>query len=212
MCLKEKVEDNKIKKGQPVNKIWQGPWVEDENGKKHPDINGDGIINTAYLPNGPGGYGLFQVTIGPKLPDGKIINEGFITRSQIWNWQQNCDRAIKELQGKKVVAADLLKDLNATFKDKYGNVKLPETFTKLKDPLDATVMTYYNGMYGGQITQVGVNVEGGGSKKRPSCWQPHLSPTKEKDRKGNIIFVPEWIFLKNHEDYVRKVYQFIQNP
>jgi hypothetical protein len=49
--------------------------------------------------NGPGGYGIFQLTLGPKTPNGGG-SEPFISRGQIWNWQDNVNGAINELQGK----------------------------------------------------------------------------------------------------------------
>ncbi len=116
--------------------------------------------------NGPGGYGMYQVTLGPKLPNDAIPQggEGFITRGQIWNWQDNARRAIEELQGKASTAQSLHNGLTSTYPNS-GAIPSYKHFSGL----EAIVITYYNGMGGGQIRRVAVN----GYRTRPrSCWAP----------------------------------------
>jgi len=65
--------------------------------------------------NGPGGYGMFQLTLGPKQPNGNTSSEPFITRGEIWNWQDNVNGAVNELAGKVALATTLYNKLAGAF-------------------------------------------------------------------------------------------------
>jgi hypothetical protein len=49
---------------------------------------------------------MYQLTLGPKHPAATVPanQEQFITRRQIWNWQDNARGAVAELQGKRTLA------------------------------------------------------------------------------------------------------------
>lgn len=138
---------------------------------------------TGYKQNGPGGYGIYQLTLGPKKVDGDQTYQSFVTRDEIWNWQANCRRAIGELREKKSkFAIPLVNALEAAhptwpslLNTKYQNF----------NGLEAATITYYNGMYGAKLEV---------HAQRRSCWRP--------DRKANI---KSWRFLPNANDYVNKV-------
>jgi hypothetical protein len=140
-----------------------------------------------YRQNGPGGYGMFQLTLGPKTPGGNQSSEGFITRAQIWNWQANCDRAITELQGKMNNALGLENTLEGAYPT-WPQVDAA-TYGRLGGR-DTSILTYYNGMYGGQLERVVV-----GKKTILSCWKPRGSGTSNRT----------WSFLQNINDYVQHV-------
>jgi hypothetical protein len=67
--------------------------------------------------NGAGGYGMYQLTWGPKQPDGTqgTGSNAFLPRKMIWNWQNNASGAITELQGKLTAAQSLRNGLQATY-------------------------------------------------------------------------------------------------
>lgn len=134
--------------------------------------------------NGPGGYGLFQLTLGPKEPGATIPpgGEGFIKRKEIWNWQDNARGAIEELQGKVSKAQSLRNALQATYP---GSGAIP-SYGPLSG-LDALTITFYNGMYGGELKPIAVN---GYKKQQLTCWYP---------RGGG------WAFLQNSNRYCEKV-------
>lgn len=70
-----------------------------------------GSKNGVRYQNGPGGYGIVQLTLGPKQPVAIVPTgvEQFISRRQIWNWQDNALGAVAELQG-KLSDAEALRD------------------------------------------------------------------------------------------------------
>ena len=145
-----------------------------------------------YRQNGPGGYGMFQLTLGPKTPNGNQSSEGFITRAQIWNWQENCKRAITELQGKQVLATNLENALERSYPT-WPQVDAA-TYIRLGG-LDAIVLTYYNGMYGGELEKVPV-----GNRTFLSCWKPMGTGTNNRT----------WRFLQNINNYVQHVNSHIE--
>ena len=145
--------------------------------------------------NGPGGYGMFQLTLGPKTPGGDQSSEGFITRAQIWNWQENCNRAVTELQGKMTNATNLENALE------NGYPAWPQvdaaTYGRLGGR-DAIVLTYYNGMFGGQLKSVSV-----GRRSVKTCWWPNQRGSGNNTQRS-------WGFLQNINDYVQHVNSHIE--
>jgi hypothetical protein len=102
--------------------------------------------------NGPGGYGLFQMTLGPKHPNDPVVGEDFLARTSIWNWQDNTRSAVAELRGKALLAQTLVQGLEATYPSS-GRIPNYGHFSGL----EATVITFYNGMSGPDITKIRVN-------------------------------------------------------
>jgi hypothetical protein len=139
---------------------------------------------TGYKQNGPGGYGMYQLTMGPKTVDGDQAYETFITRDQIWNWQSNCQRAVDMLRQKKQhFTTPLVNALQSAYPTWPS---LQNTQYKGFNGVDAANITFYNGMYGGRIKRVA---------GRPSCW--------DKSTKSGGVKI--WQFLTNANDYVNKV-------
>lgn len=134
--------------------------------------------------NGPGGYGIYQLTLGPKSPDATIPpgGEQFIQRKQIWNWQDNVRGAITELQGKLGSAQTLLDGLQST----YSQWPAVPNEGHLSG-LDAIVVTYYNGTSGLPSRRVN------GSLRR-TPWTPEI--------RNNTRY---WKFHQNQQDYVQSV-------
>lgn len=134
--------------------------------------------------NGPGGYGMYQLTLGPKLPDATIPagGEAFITRAQVWNWQENVRGAINELQGKLSAAQSLQNGLHATY-SQWPSIPNEGHLSGL----DAIVVTYYNGTGGLPSRRVG-----GSTKRTP--WTPELQGSTRT-----------WKFHQNSQDYVQSV-------
>lgn len=140
---------------------------------------------TGYQQNGPGGYGIYQLTLGPKKVNGDQTSQTFLTRDEIWNWQANCRRAIHELQEKKTIfAIPLINKLQAAHPSWPS---LLNTKNQNFNALEAATITYYNGMYGGQIRREYVT-------KRLSCWIPQTKGNKKS-----------WLFLQNSNNYVNKI-------
>lgn len=137
--------------------------------------------------NGPGGYGLFQLTLGPKHPNDSTTSEGFIERRQIWNWQDNIRRALEELRGKSVPAQKLFDALQATYPS-AGPIPHHLRFSGL----ESIIITYYNGMFGRQIKSIPI---AGYRKPTKSCWYPRAN---------------QWIFLPNVNNYVDSVSQHLE--
>lgn len=84
-------------------------------------------------------------------PSGGLRGQGVV--AQIWNWQENCNRAITELQGKMVLATRLENALEGAY-TAWPQVDAA-TYGRLNGR-EAIVLTYYNGMAGGQIRSVSV--------------------------------------------------------
>ncbi|MES2477238.1 MAG: hypothetical protein V4640_15745 [Verrucomicrobiota bacterium] len=178
--------------GDAANDMGWAAWA-----KAWPLYNLDRSYSKAngYRQNGPGGYGMFQLTLGPKTPGGNQSGEAFITRSQIWNWQKSCDRAITELQGKMVSSINLENSLEANYSS-WPQVDAA-TYGRLNGR-ESMVLTYYNGMFGGQLERVKVT-----NGRRLSCWKPVQSGA------GSNI-VRSWRFLQNINDYVQHVNSHIE--
>ena len=134
--------------------------------------------------NGPGGYGLYQLTLGPKEPTATIPpgSEGFIQRKEIWNWQDNVRGAIRELQGKLSNARSLYNGLQSIY-SQWSNIPDEGRLSGL----DAIVVTYYNGPAGLPSRRVG-----GSIKRTP--WTPELQGPSHT-----------WTFRQNSQDYVKSV-------
>jgi hypothetical protein len=134
--------------------------------------------------NGPGGYGMYQLTWGPKHPNdaqGTGPN-AFIPRRMIWNWQDNANGAITELQGKVGAAEALRNGLQAAY---------PE-WPALPDEghlsgLDAIVVTFYNGT--ASLPSRKIN---GANRKTP--WTPEMAGQTKT-----------WQFHQNSQNYVQSV-------
>jgi hypothetical protein len=146
---------------------------------------------SGYTQNGPGGYGLFQLTLGPKTPNGSQSSETFVSRREIWNWQDNCLAAIHELEGKLSQAQRLEATLNGAYPDWP---KISEATYGGFNGLEAIVVTFYNGMSGGQIRKV-PTINGAAMS---SCWRPMVSH-------DGAEIIRDWRFLQNRNDYVLKI-------
>jgi len=134
--------------------------------------------------NGPGGYGEFQLTWGPKHPNdsqGTGAN-AFIPRRMIWNWQENVDGAITELQGKTAPAQALHDGLQAAYPDWPA---IP--YEGGLSGLEAIVVTLYNG-----TEDLPSRVINGRSQK--TCWTPEIVNGKRV-----------WLFHQNSQSYVQSV-------
>jgi hypothetical protein len=174
------IGDNSVDMGLAA---WAKSWPLYNLDRGRKKVNGEWV----RYQNGPGGYGMFQLTLGPKTPNGDQSSEGFITRAQIWNWQENTNRAIEELAGKLTKAQTLKNGLETGFTD-WGPLPNYKRF----DPLGAIVATYYNGMYkgdGGDLQFVKVN-----GRNTLSCWSPEKSGSQRR-----------WQFRQNDNHYVEKV-------
>jgi len=173
--------------GDTANDMGWAAWA-----KAWPLYNLDRSYSSAngYRQNGPGGYGMFQLTLGPKTPGGDQSSKGFITRAQIWNWQENCNRAVTELQGKLTKAINLETGLEG------GNPTWPQVDAATYGHLngrEAIVLTYYNGMFGGELERVKTT-----NGRSLSCWKP-IGTTNRT-----------WRFLQNINDYVQHVNSHIE--
>jgi len=112
--------------------------------------------------NGAGGYGILQLTLGPKHPQDPVTKEDFIKRRQIWNWQDNVTGAIAEMDGKVQSSVDLYNWLKSNFPSieqcpGYGHFSVYESI----------LMCKYNGNKG--FTWVKSPLGQGG---RLSPWKP----------------------------------------
>ena len=143
---------------------------------------------TGYTQNGPGGYGIFQLTLGPKLPNGSQTSEAFINRREIWNWQDNCKGAIEELNGKLARAKKLEASLNKAYPEWP---RISEATYGGFNGLEAIVISYYNGMSGGQIQGIPITDE----IEVATCWKTAKSSSG----------VRYWRFLQNRNKYVQNI-------
>jgi hypothetical protein len=142
--------------------------------------------------NGPGGYGMYQLTWGPKHPNdaqGTGAN-AFIPRRMIWNWQDNANGAIAELQG-KVSAATALRDGLVAAYPQWPTIPNEGHLSGL----EAIIVTFYNGTAG--LPRPDRNVNGG--KPR--------TPWTGETRNGAKV----WQFHQNSQNYVRSVNAQINN-
>ncbi|WP_029190137.1 thrombospondin type 3 repeat-containing protein [Verrucomicrobium spinosum] len=146
---------------------------------------------TGYNQNGPGGYGIFQVTLGPKTPDGNQTSEGFIDRNEIWNWQENCNRAIGELQGKLPAAQRLENGLTNTY-----NQNGPLPAKGRLSGLEAITATYYNGTAG-----LPSRIVNGSNRRTP--WTPEARVQGGQTTRF-------WQFHENVNDYCQHINQHIE--
>jgi hypothetical protein len=80
----------------------------------------------------------------------------------IWNWQENANGAITELNVKLGLAQSLVNGLQATYPSS-GAIPNYQNFTGT----EAATLTYYNGMGGGQIRFIRLN---GFKKQQKTCW------------------------------------------
>lgn len=174
--------------GDNANDMGWAAWA-----KACPLYNLDRSYNrtTGYRQNGPGGYGMFQVTLGPKSPDGDETSEGFIARKEIWNWQENCNRAIGELQGKLPAAQGLQNGLTNTY-SQWGALPARGRLSGL----EAITVTYYNGTAG-----LPSRVINGSNRRTP--WTP------ESRRQGGQT-TRFWQFHENVNDYCQHINQHIE--
>jgi hypothetical protein len=133
---------------------------------------------------------MYQLTLGPKHPAATVPanQEQFITRRQIWNWQDNARGAVAELQGKRTLALALQSGLASTFSQwsELPNKGEPSG-------LDAIVVSYYNGV-GGLPTKT-LN-----GKDRRTPWTPRVSGQTRT-----------WNFHQDQQDYVQSINLQINN-
>ena len=139
--------------------------------------------------NGPGGYGMYQLTLGPKLPNTTIPTGGeqFIKRKEIWNWQDNVRGTITELRGKLSAAQSMHSGLQSAYPEWPA---IPNE--GYLSGLDAIVVTYYNGTGGLPLTDRAVN-----GSIRKSCWKG-----RTRIQGGTTRF---WQFYQNSQNYVQSV-------
>jgi hypothetical protein len=149
-----------------------------------------GTNSAGRYQNGPGGYGMYQLTLGPKHPVATVSanQEQFITRRQIWNWQDNALGAVAELQGKRSDAISLRDDLAAAYPQWPA---LPNEGGL--SGLDAIVVTLYNGK--GGLPSRTLN-----KRDRKTPWTPRRSGQTKT-----------WEFHQNQQDYVQSVNLRINN-
>lgn len=149
-----------------------------------------GSRNGSRYQNGPGGYGVYQLTWGPKLPTDTqgTGSNAFIPRKMIWNWQDNVNGAIAELQGKLPAATALRDGLQASHSQWPG---IPSEGSL--SGLESIVVTYYNGT--GGLPREAVN-----SSLKQSPWKA------EKNGSDKI-----WQFHQNSQRYVESVNSRINN-
>jgi hypothetical protein len=150
----------------------------------------DDKTNT-HRTTGSGGYGLFQLT----YQSGET--NYIMPRDWIWNWQSNVNAIQAELQEKlnsstsPYNATSLYNGLTATY-PAAGSIRTYGNFSGL----ESIVITYYNGMYGNQITSIPVH---GYAKSPRTCWKPNSS--------GNGWFP----LLQNINSYVEEVNGYVGN-
>jgi hypothetical protein len=149
-----------------------------------------GTNSAGRYQNGPGGYGMFQLTLGPKHPVATVPanQEQFITRRQIWNWQDNAQGAVLELQGKLALAVALRDGLVATY-PQWPALPNEGGLTGL----DAIVVSFYNGV-GGLPSRTISKVD------RRTPWTPRKSGQTKT-----------WEFHQNQQDYVQSINLRINN-
>jgi|GEM_PF-4697808 len=146
--------------------------------------------------NGAGGYGVYQLTWGPKHPNDAqgTGSNAFIPRKMVWNWQDNVTGAIAELQVKATAAAVLRDGLQASYPQWPA---LPNEGQL--SGLEAIVVTFYNGTEGLPSTDRPVN----GAIRR-SCWT-----ARTQTQGGTTVRV--WRFNQNERNYVQSVNARINN-
>jgi hypothetical protein len=129
---------------------------------------------------------MYQLTLGPKHPAATTPTnqEQFITRRQIWNWQDNARGAVTELLGKRTLALALQSGLASTYSQWPA---LPNEGSL--SGLDAIIVSYYNGVDGLPLTEKFIN----GSKPRTPWKTLQNGQTKT------------WIFHQNSQNYVQSV-------
>jgi hypothetical protein len=146
-----------------------------------------GTVNGVRRQNGPGGYGMYQLTLGPKRPVATVPanQEQFITRRQIWNWQDNARGAVAELQGKRTQALTLQSGLASAYSQWPA---LPNEGSL--SGLDAIIVSYYNGVGGLPLSGLKVN-----GKRRPTCWSAESGTNSDR----------VWIFHQNQQRYIQSI-------
>jgi hypothetical protein len=141
--------------------------------------------------NGPGGYGVYQITGGIK--DSKIV----IDRKIIWNWQENVRTGIDLIKSKADWVEKRHPKLTITYPKSGTLPTYPLGYTGNKKSLsswDAYTVTAYNGLAGGGIKKI--KLKGFKSSQR-TCWKPD-----EKNKK--------WLFGENMNQYVKKIFNRIE--
>jgi hypothetical protein len=137
--------------------------------------------------NGPGGYGIFQVT-------GNATNENaIIPRRQIWNWQDNVRAGIAIIRAKAQFVDPRHTALLATYPALGALPNYPVGYTGTRRRLsgwDAYVCTAYNG-FGGTL-RVRMN---GYRDRQWTSWDP----------RGNA-----WAFIHNSKRYCERVFEYIE--
>ena len=142
--------------------------------------------------NGPGGYGIYQVTGNSQ--DSKAV----IPRGQLWNWQDNVKAGMHIIDAKVNWVDARYNSLQQTYPDSGSIPTYPLTPTNNRRRLsgwDAYVCTAYNGLdlrSTSQLVRVRIN---GFKDTQRSCWQP---------------FPGRWEFRHNSNRYCESVYKLIE--
>lgn len=140
--------------------------------------------------NGPGGYGMYQLTWGPKHPNdaqGTGAN-AFIPRRMVWNWQDNVNGAITELEEKVAAAEALRNGLQAAY-PQWPAIPNEGHLSSL----EAIIVTFYNGTAGLPLRKIN-----GANRKTP--WTAEIA--------GQTRI---WRFHQNSQNYVQSVNARINN-
>lgn len=142
--------------------------------------------------NGPGGYGLFQVT-------GSATDEDFIIpRRQIWNWQDNVEGGLAILEAKAGWVDLRYNPLQQTYSDSGAIPSYPQNSASPRRRLsgwDAYVCTAYNGLGMGGDSQIEtVRIQGFKAHQR-TCWMPLSNG---------------WRFRHNQNRYCERIFTCIE--
>lgn len=137
--------------------------------------------------NGPGGYGIFQVT-GSATDENAII-----PRRQIWNWQDNVRAGIAIIRSKAQFVDPRNTALLATYPGSGALPGYPIGYTgtrRLLSGWDAYVCTAYNGF--GGTRRIPMNDY---SKDQWTCWNPKAAG---------------WNFIHNSNRYCERIFEYIE--
>jgi len=138
--------------------------------------------------NGPGGYGIYQVT-------GNSQNsKAVIPRRQLWNWQNNVEAGVAIIRTKAQFVDARYTKLQETYPSAGAIPTYPLAAVNNRRWLtgwDAYVVTGYNG-FGGCIR---VRINGFGNNRQWTCWDPQQG---------------SWRFVHNVNRYCEKLYSLIE--
>ena len=160
--------------------------------KNWPLYNFDRYYNSSIgsrVQNGPGGYGIYQVT-------GNASNsKAIIPRKLLWNWQDNVGAGLDIIKSKAAWVDGRHPKLTLTYPSAGALPIYPEGYTGPKTPFsswDAYTITAYNGLFGGGVRKIKLS---GYRLRQGSCWLPAGSA---------------WQFKHNSNKYVQKVFNQLE--